>query len=184
MSNGAYPIGSSLNQGQLGTMAGVGIPVQSAGFPDTGPISYDTSTLPSDYAVAQAYGQPLGISPYSNYLTGNAVVDNSGGSTQASNPTPAYTPYSPLTGGSTVSGVPVVQSPGLLQINPQTTGSGTGSGSGQNVQVGAQPGLLAAVDTFVNGIAAGLTNWASRGFLIVIGLVIAAIGILYLMKRG
>lgn len=189
MSNGtAYPIGSSLNQGQLGSMVGVGIPIESVGFPESeGPVFLDTSTLPSDYAVNQAFGTQTVASPYTgnltNALTQNAVIDNSAGSTAA---------YDPLTGGDTVGGVPVIQSPGLLQINPSanptggvgaggigTTASAAGGagGSGSTVNVGLQPTLA----SFIGGIGSYLNNWVVRGFLIIIGLVIAAIGIMHLM---
>lgn len=100
----------------------------------------------------------------------NGVVDNAIGSM------PAYDPSTMPGGGGFFSSI--FGAPGSARATG--TGTSTAPGSGQTVALGVQP----ALGKWLNAIGVSLSNWVTRGFLIVIGLVIAAIAIVHLMSPG
>lgn len=120
---------------------------------------------------------------YTGMGASSGVIDNASGGT------PAYDPLS-------VSGVPVRQSPGLLQINPSAapdgsgvTGTGVpggtaatsgGTGGSGTETVAAAPGLIGTINNWFTG----LQSWLTRGLLIIIGLVIVAIALIHVMRPG
>lgn len=138
-----------------------------------------STTVPGARGAANNFLNNSGVdpnTPLSSYINqgtmSSGVTDNAAGGTAAYDP-------STVSGGwlSSIFGGPGSQ-------RATGTGTSTVAGSGQNVQIGAQPGLLKAIDTFVGGIGSYFTNWVTRGFLIIIGLVVAAIAIVHLMAPG
>jgi hypothetical protein len=166
MSNGGVGgVYGDMLGGQIGTQIST---YQS--YPPSGNV------LTAEEAYSQALGAQAAAGPLSS-----GVLDNASGGTPASDPYASSGGY--LTGGSNVGGVPVIQSPGSspsLIINPSGATSGSTGASGQSVNVGLQSGLA----KIIGGAGSYFSNWLERGFLIVIGLVIAAIGVMHLMDPG
>lgn len=121
-------------------------------------------------------------------------VDNGNGSTAASNN--VFAGGIPLTQGSEAQffgSTPNFDPNAAPDVFSQVTGTGTSMGlpgsqiaamqssaAGTPEQIGLQPGL----QNFLSGLTSGISNWTTRGFLIVVGLVIAVVGLVHLMDPG
>jgi hypothetical protein len=114
----------------------------------------------SDAMLAEEMG-------YGNdFVYGGAGANGAGGGTSAA----YYSLGNPLN-------LPTINSPGANAVNPTLAGTTAGTTGGSTENVGLVPQLAKAI----GGVGAYASSWLTRGFLIVIGLVIAAIGIMHVM---
>jgi hypothetical protein len=127
----------------------------AAGTPQAQVLGY--TSAPNAQGLTASAANPL--------LTAS-VVDNAAGGTPAS---PSI--WTDIFGG-----------PGSARATG--TGTGTAAGSGATVAgSGASTNWVADITKWIQGIGAGLQDWVTRGFLIIIGLVVAAIAVFYLLKK-
>jgi hypothetical protein len=137
-----------------------------------------------------------------NNETGGETVAADGSTITGSGTTIANGPTDSSSGLASGGGVGPDSDPlgSSVTMNPSgtasTTTSGTGAAQGAQVQVAAQPELVTAVTNWITGLETamgstvkgafstffgGTENWLIRGFLIVVGIVILAIGLMKLM---
>jgi hypothetical protein len=120
------------------------------------------------------------VSLLQSELTANAVLDNGGGSTVASNPVDTGTSGTPDVLGNIISGA----SPSQQQWqNLSGTGTFTGTGT-PTVQGGIVGQVFQDLNKYVADLGANITSWFERAFLIILGIVIIGVALRFVMAPG
>jgi len=160
----------------------------------------------SGYATIDNYDvtpQQLAADTSSTGLASNAVPDSSSGQAAGSNTTSPYYTYDPGSytygGGVQTTSPDTPGSSGALQTGAGTPGFLPPAASGGPMELGITPGLASGISGWLNSAetAVGtafrnalgsmfdqMINWFSRGFLIIVGVVIAAVALWRIMDPG
>jgi hypothetical protein len=161
----AQAFADAIDQGTLGQYGNVGNATffQTAGSNTTLGRNPNTTNIGGNN-FSDAWGNPTAnfqAPQFNGFGTSTGVADNASGGTPASD----QSLFGSIFGG-----------PG----SQRATGTGTSTAAGS----GSQPNWVKAITTWLEGIGASVQGWLTRGFLIIIGLVVAAIGVIHLMSPG
>jgi hypothetical protein len=171
------PFGGGYNANYVGQSVA---PAGAYGWPDVslGGTSYTDAAFGTGGAIpgtapaslsAQYPGGGTMPTLLQSELTANAVLDNGGGSTVASNPV-----------DNIISGA----SPSQQQWqNLSGTGTFTGTGT-PTVQGGIVGQVFQDLNKYVADLGANITSWFERAFLIILGIVIIGVALRFVMAPG